>query len=114
MQGYLMPSFHGRYWLGLNASTAQKFGWLEPGQAAPSPQTYAHWGRNLPSGPAEPNNLLRNELCGVANFSQSYMKAAGWADVRCNITAPAICRMQRRWLPLRLLAAVVGRGWQWL
>ena len=94
-QGYLLPGFHGRYWIGLNATSPQKFYWLQPGLSAPSPQTYAHWGRNLPTGPSEPNNLERNELCGAANFSQGYMKAAGWADLQCNYTAPSICKMQR-------------------
>jgi hypothetical protein len=95
LQGFLMPSFHGRYWIGLNATRPQSFYWLQPGLSAPSPQTYAHWGRNLPTGPSEPNNLERNELCGAANFSQGYMKAAGWQDTRCNYTAPSICKMQR-------------------
>lgn len=47
-------------------------------------------------GPAEPNNQMKNELCAVANFTQGYIKAAGWQDVQCNITAPAICRVQRK------------------
>ena len=95
MQDYLLPTFHTQHWIGLKAIRAGKFGWLEPGQAAPTGQTYAHWGRNAPFGPAEPNNLEGSEVCGMANFSQSYQKAAGWADIKCNYTAPAICRLSR-------------------
>ena len=92
-QGYLMPSFHTQYWIGLKASRPTRFSWLEPGQSAPSGQTYVHWGRNAPNGPAEPNNMAGDELCGTANFSQGYQRAAGWSDMRCNITAPSICRL---------------------
>lgn len=100
MQGYLLPSFHTQYWIGLKATRPTKFTWYEPGQAPPLGQNYIHWGRN-PPGPAEPNNLAGNELCGTANFSQSYQRAAGWADERCNTSAPAVCRMMREWLGWR-------------
>ncbi len=48
-QGYLFPSFHTFYWLGLNASSwpvdsgTPNFTWLDktPG---PSNESYLHWG----------------------------------------------------------------------
>jgi hypothetical protein len=49
---------------------------------------------------SEPNNYewLESgqlvEVCGVANFSQASGGFARWSDVACNISAPAMCRLQ--------------------
>jgi hypothetical protein len=35
------------------------------------------------------------ELCGAANFSQSYSTLWGWADASCDNTFVSVCRMRR-------------------
>ena len=37
-----------------------------------------------PGSVPEPNNLLGNEFCGVANYSQSVGQVASWSDTNCN------------------------------
>ena len=102
-QGYLLPTDHDNYWLGLNTSagTWPKFNWTERTVAAPGSGAYQHWGRPE-GGVPEPNNN-RVGLCGVANASLTYTNAWGWADTVCNMTNVFICRMQREF---RALAAL--------
>ncbi len=112
-KGWLLPTFHKHYWIGLNAtspgssspatwlagkvqSSPAKFAWLEKAAGVPVGRAYQHWGK---AGTAdEPNNLLGNENCGVANASAKYSLAWGWADISCKISAPFICKSQREWL----------------
>ncbi len=107
--GWLLPTFHRRYWIGVNATTLAstspatmsggqvqtspaKFAWLDKAAGAPYGQAYQHWGRagNI----LEPNNLLGSENCGLANASAAYSLAWGWADFNCKISAPFICKTQ--------------------
>ena len=109
-KGWLLPTFHRRYWIGLNATTpassspaviiagqmqttAAKFAWMDKTAGAPVGQAYQHWGRAGSFG--EPNNLLGNENCGLANASAAYSLAWGWADSSCRVSAPFICKTQR-------------------
>jgi hypothetical protein len=48
-QGWLLPSYHKSYWIGLTATTWPYFHWLEPSND-PSDDTYIHWGLLLPAG----------------------------------------------------------------
>ncbi len=48
-QGWLIPTFHKAYWIGLAATTWPNFRWLD-GSAPPSEKSYAHWGLLLPQG----------------------------------------------------------------
>ena len=101
--GWLLPTFHKRYWIGLNATTlasAQpgqviagqlqtvpaRFAWLDKSAGIPYGQSYQHWGR-LGSF-AEPNNMNGSENCGVASAASTYSMAWGWADLNCKVSAP--------------------------
>ncbi len=58
---------------------------------------YAHWGYYMPQNVLEPNNLTALENCAVANASQAYGGAWGWADTRCGASLPYMCRLTRGW-----------------
>jgi hypothetical protein len=111
--GWLLPTFHKTYWIGLNATTPGskdaagmvagmlttaspgRFAWLDQSAGAPGNGSYTHWGRA--GGMPEPNNLRGSENCGMANASQSHGSAWGWSDTSCKISAPFICRSLREW-----------------
>ncbi len=109
--GWLLPTFHKNYWIGLNATTPASrdpagmvagvlttsspghFAWLDQSAGAPGQGAYTHWGRA--GGLPEPNNLRGSENCGLANASQTYGAAWGWSDSNCRISAPFICKSLR-------------------
>jgi hypothetical protein len=95
-QGYLLPTYHDNYWMGLNTSSSNwpRFNWTERTIRSPGSGAYQHWGRPE-GGVPEPNNN-RVGLCAVCNASLSYTNAWGWADTMCNMTNAFICRMQRK------------------
>jgi hypothetical protein len=112
-KGWLLPTFHRRYWIGLNATTPAstspatvtagqlqtspaRFAWLDKSAGMPYGKAYAQWGKA--GSFAEPNNLLGSENCGLANASQTYALAWGWSDSSCRISAPFICKTQRELL----------------
>jgi hypothetical protein len=53
---------------------------------------YEHWGTYMgPAGAAqEPNNPAAQ--CAVANHTQEYDNAWGWADTSCSDRFPIMCR----------------------
>ncbi len=128
--GWLLPTFHKKYWLGLNATTRAStspavrvagqlqttpatFAWLDKNAPIPYGQAYQHWGRI--GSALEPNNLFGSENCGVGNASAAYALAWGWADLNCKVSAPFICKTQREQpAHCRLLAgwAISGLGCQ--
>jgi hypothetical protein len=93
--GFMLPTFHKTYWLGLTTSAWPKFGWIERNVPAPSVNTYQHWGK-VQNGLPEPNE--RAATCGVGNFTQLYGSASGWSDTRCDHTLISLCRVQGEWL----------------
>ncbi len=109
--GALLPGFHRLYWLGLAVATRwPAFTWLDLSPQPPlnttrgaafdesfggSPGVYAHWGYYMPQNIIEPNNLTGLEECAVANASQTYGSAWGWADTRCSASLPYMCRITR-------------------
>jgi hypothetical protein len=96
MMGFLMPTFHLRYWIGAVSSPAHwpSFKWIDQNPGI-NMTTYQLWGK-LGMAP-EPNNApIGNEFCAVANYSQSYgnPRKWGWSDTNCDyIKAPFMCRM---------------------
>jgi hypothetical protein len=65
--GFLIPSFHKSYWLGLRVTDDAiwpNFTWAD-GSAAPSNKTWQHWGRWLGWSITnlEPNNMESPEYC---------------------------------------------------
>lgn len=112
-KGWLLPTFHKSYWIGLNATSPASrnpavsvggtlqtspatFGWIDKSAGAPTGRAYQHWGKA--GSASEPNNLLGSENCGVANASAKYSLAWGWADTSCKISLPFICKSQREWM----------------
>ncbi len=96
--GVLLPTFHMQYWVGLvsNNATWPKFNWTDKSVKPPSGVTYIHWGRT--DGVPEPTNYTGFETCGVANATQTYQQAWGWADAQCNTRNIFICKVQCEWL----------------
>lgn len=85
----LLPVFHKGYWLGLSATGWPEFSW---GDQSAGPLLYEHWGTfiSLHSNSREPNEPLAQ--CAVANYSQEYENAWGWADTSCTNNFPVMCR----------------------
>ncbi len=101
LQGYLLPSYHRFYWLGLAVVPGAQwptFTWSDytPG---PNATSYNHWGRSVPGNVPEPNNYDAPELCAGANASEAFSKPAawGWADAPCTEQHPYVCRKMRGW-----------------
>lgn len=121
--GYLLPSFHKTYWMGL--VTTQEawpaFTWLDRNVPAPD-QGYSHWGMYEFEGfsSPEPNNGEMGEFCTMANHTERFGGPLGWgwSDVRCTRTAVLVCRRLRKW-PLHdctgstdRAPALVGSVWR--
>jgi hypothetical protein len=99
--GFLLPTFHKVYWIGLNSSlgTYPNFTWVDNRTPGPSNSSkyYSHWGRFKPSKEYEPNNLITPpELCGCANVTEAFGSPPtwGWADWNCSAKFPVMCKMQ--------------------
>jgi hypothetical protein len=85
--GYLLPSFHKAYWMGINALNWPDWRWLDPTAGSFGNAVYKHWGNQ------EPNNDPPLQLCGAGNHSLSYGNAWGWADANCGAKLPFVCKM---------------------
>jgi hypothetical protein len=85
------------------------FSWLEPSAPPVNGYTYQLWGKANPQNQAEPNNLMRDEMCAMANNTISHMggqmQAWAWSDTRCNLTSPFICKLSRECSALRVAGA---------
>lgn len=105
-QGVLLPTFHKRYWLGLEIAEGDNnrlwpwFLWLDgsPDPSTPSnpSSNYAVWGRMYLSDGRirdEPNNLVRPEFCCVANYTQSQDGVWAWSDQNCDEEYIFICKI---------------------
>lgn len=104
-QGYLLPEFHLRYWLGLyipmrDPKLWPRFLWLdgspEPSNPAEPNVNYAHWGVTyLADGTRldEPSNRLRPQFCVTANCTQQFDGAWGWSDENCDDRYMFICKV---------------------
>jgi hypothetical protein len=105
-QGYLLPSYHKNYWLGLTADDQRKWSWLDK-TSFPSygNSKYINWGVLQPGSIPEPNNAVDPpETCAVANFTMTPMNTnpyrAFWADTSCYTNYISICRLSSKWRPL--------------
>jgi hypothetical protein len=83
--GYLLPSFHKTYWLGLTAVTWPIYSWSDRSLAV----AYTNWGNQQPNRSPSPG------LCAYANFTMSMGSppAWGWDDTDCETsTSVFICK----------------------
>jgi hypothetical protein len=93
--GYLLPTFHQAYWLGLQIREGSAaFSFLD----ASIKTSYLNWGLYLTGAPGEsfqePNSLFGEEKCAAANYSQlaGVPPAWGYADWVCEEKYVSICR----------------------
>jgi hypothetical protein len=99
-QGYIMPQFHKKYWVGLRKPTASDpFSWFDP-YALPlsNSSAYQHWGTYTAGDgitSQEPNNIKPPEYCTAANWTEAYNGSWGWADTRCSFNLTYICKVIR-------------------
>lgn len=61
--GYLLPSYHKAYWLGISALTWGNWRWTDPTAGSFSAARYRHWGKG------EPSNGPGLQLCGAGAAS---------------------------------------------
>jgi hypothetical protein len=59
-----------------------------------------------PINSREPNNMFPPEECAVANYTETFKRAWGWADVRCNDKFVYMCKTIRGW-PGRSLVLIL-------
>jgi hypothetical protein len=95
-QGYLIPSFHQSYWIGLNTTTPGKgsganWTWVDFSDP-PALTTYIAWGAE------QPDDLEPPSACSQA--ASEYLggdpEVWQWDDVQCATKSIAICRITRR------------------
>jgi hypothetical protein len=92
-QGFMLPYYHRNYWMGLRSVGWPTFNWVDPTVAAPSAETYTHWGSA--GNASEPDNMFPQENCAVGNFTESYDGVWGWADTRCSNNFIFVCKAAR-------------------
>jgi hypothetical protein len=81
------------------SSSAANFTWFDPyvvyerGNAS----EWLHWGTfvGADGNASEPNNFRPPELCAVANWTEAYDGAWGWADTRCSNNFTFMCKIIR-------------------
>jgi hypothetical protein len=95
--GWLLPKYHIVYWMGLRQPVPGRWNFTDTTIPSPSFRTYSHWGTNVPENVSEPNNYRKDERCGVANVTEEFEGAWGWADYSCNETFAHVCRIMRGW-----------------
>lgn len=115
-QGFMLPTYHTKYWLGAMADDQRKWNWLDKTSfPSYSNSKYINWGVLQPGSIPEPNNAVNPpELCAVANFTMTPATTnpyrAFWADTGCMESFVFMCRMASelpcaQQLPLVALAA---------
>ncbi len=60
------------------------------------PTGYQGWGYFMPQNIKEPNNLVPQEMCAGANYTELLNGTWGWADTNCNSKFPYICKTLRK------------------
>jgi hypothetical protein len=90
-QNALDMTYYNRYWIGLRVPPGRAWPYFE--WAVPPVANWSHWGNFTPGSIREPNNLFPKELCALANASEAFAGAWGWADERCSIVAPYVCKV---------------------
>jgi hypothetical protein len=107
-QGYMLPSFHKFYWMGLKTGIPgtrwPNFTWIDRENVIYM-GNYQHWGVYQPGAVLEPNNLFPPEYCagsnltmGIATYNKrvvTFDGVGGWADRRCGERHIFVCEVQR-------------------
>jgi hypothetical protein len=93
--GYLLPTFHKAYWMGMVKRDGE-FGFLD----ATIKTSYRNWGMYATGEPGEgypePNNYFGDENCAIGNFSmiRQVPPVWGFADYQCTDRFVFICKNQ--------------------
>ena len=87
-QGGLHRTRQPLYWIGYKATLWPRFKPL-----VRTNSSYTHWGILKPQNKQEPNQFTGPEMCAVANATQVFALAWGWADIGCDNRFPAMCRL---------------------
>jgi hypothetical protein len=101
-QGYLFPSFHENYWIGLHSAAFPIFTWVDKLIPGPTANSYKNWGTFMSGTPlAKPEPKNRDHQCAVANATQAYgsrtVRPWGWASQDCSAHHVYMCRISSRW-----------------
>jgi hypothetical protein len=85
------------YWIGLKVKQRPDFGWMDPIAPPLDATAYQHWGQ-LNGVAVEPDNReTPPEDCAVANYTEAYGGAWGWADVNCERQFISLCKITSGW-----------------
>jgi hypothetical protein len=93
---YILPGCHVGYWMGYRAEVWPKFIGLDK---TIKNNTYSHYGSlNMTTKTGsylapEPNGKTAGEMCLLANQTQAYGSAFGWADANCQSQHIFMCRI---------------------
>ena len=99
-QGYLLPTYHRQYWLGISANPWPYFTYADPsvGAYGTLPNNYTNWGNDTSSNQYP---TTAGYDCGSAKYMLAYTpgstsgpeSAWGWMDTLCNETYTSMCRI---------------------
>jgi hypothetical protein len=85
------------YWIGLQVEQRPDFGWMDPTAPPLDASAYQHWGQ-VNGVTVEPDNReMPPEDCAVANYTEVYGGAWGWADVNCGRHFISMCKITSGW-----------------
>ena len=117
-QGYLLPLYHRKYWIGMYAVTWPYFKYADPllGGYVSLANNYTNWGNDTSTGNNYPSTDGYN--CGTAVYTLAINPSAagtpdatwGWMDTLCNTTNTFMCRISsaRRGGCLAVLALLLA------
>jgi hypothetical protein len=87
--GGLIPSFHMRYWIGLESTEWPMFEWRDRTVPAPSKRNYNHWDKQSPDN--------SSWECAAASWPEAYTNAWAWVDADCEQLMPYVCEISSTW-----------------
>jgi hypothetical protein len=106
LQGYLLPTFHKVYWIGLKSEVLPAFSWIDKLIPGPNATSYRQWGTYIEGSLTESEPYGDTETCAVSNATQAYgstpaVQPWGWASQDCEARHTYLCRQSREclWLP---------------
>ena len=90
--GFLLPTFHKSYWLGVRARPWGRWQALDKTLTA----NYLNWAVGQPNGSSVPELCVAANASATGQLSGSSSPAWGYADASCMRSYPFMCRIPGR------------------